>query len=249
MRRSGRSECRQVPNAAGFMRVLIFAATVALILMMGTPSSMARLKEGKVISFKDKKSRTISLPDPVHRGKMPLEEAIAKRESVRNFNATPLKDTEISQLLWAAQGITRSWGGRASPSAGALYPLEIYLVLEDGLFHYNPRHHQLLRLSEEDLRGILASAALGQNCVRNAPATVVISAVFERIERKYGNRGERYVKIEVGHAAQNVLLQAVSLGLGAVPIGAFQDDRVQKALRLPADHVPLYLIPVGHEKR
>lgn len=191
----------------------------------------------------------IQLPKPALQGRMSVEEALVKRESVRHFRTEPITEAQISQLLWAAQGITRHWGGRTSPSAGALFPLEAYLVLRDGFFHYIPQDHQLIRLSDQNLLGALASAALGQHCVKEAPAVILIAAVYERIERKYGNRGERYVKVEAGHAAQNVLLQAVSLGLGAVPVGAFDDSRVQKILNLPIHHAPLYLIPVGHEKK
>ena len=188
------------------------------------------------------------LPKPEIRGAMSLEETLAKRESVRNFSSEPLTLSEISQLLWAGQGITRSWGGRAGPSAGALYPLELYIVLPDGVFHYIHQRHQLVRLSEHRIFDTLARAALGQGCIQDAPAVIIITAVYERIERKYGGRGERYVKIEVGHAAQNILLQAVSLGLGAVPVGAFYDEQVKTILKLPSDHQPLYLIPVGHER-
>lgn len=191
----------------------------------------------------------IQLPKPVLRGGMSIEETLAKRESIRNFTPEVLTPSAISQILWAAQGITRNWEGRTAPSAGALYPLELYLVLKEGFFHYIPRNHQLIRISEQSLIEDLASAALGQQCIRESPAVVVITAVFERIERKYGRRGEHYVKLEAGHAAQNILLQAVSLGLGAVPVGAFYDDRIQKVLNLPVNHEPLYLIPLGHIKK
>jgi SagB-type dehydrogenase family enzyme len=190
----------------------------------------------------------IKLPAPVHKGSMSLEETLKKRESVRDFSSQPLKPEELSQLLWALQGATREWGGRTAPSAGALFPLEIYVVLREGVFHYRQKDHQLVRIMNRDLRAGLAEAALGQDCIRAAPAVFVIAAVYERVSRKYGGRAERYVKMEAGHAAQNLLLQAVSLGLGAVPVGAFQDDRVQKALNLPADHLPLYLIPAGRKR-
>jgi SagB-type dehydrogenase family enzyme len=112
-----------------------------------------------------------------------------------------------------------------------------------------PRTHQLTRVSDQYLIDDLSSAALGQECVRGSPAIVVITSVYERMERKYGRRGERYVKIEAGHAAQSIHLQAVSLGLGSVPMGAFNDDQVQKVLNLPANHEPLYLIPLRHIKK
>lgn len=190
----------------------------------------------------------IRLPAPLLKGDMSLEEALSKRESVREFSSLPLKPEELSQLLWAMQGKTRKWGGRTAPSAGALYPLEIYVVLPEGVFHYQQKDHRLIRTMNRDLRNTLANAALGQNCIWKAPAVFVVTAVYERVARKYSGRAERYVKMEAGHAAQNLLLQAVSLGLGAVPVGAFQDDRVQRVLNLPADHEPLYLIPAGRKR-
>ena len=194
------------------------------------------------------KEKTLQLPVPALSGGRSLEEAISGRQSVRAFSPKPLMPREISQILWAAQGLTRKWGGRAAPSAGALYPLEVYLATPDGFFLYRPEPHGLSRLSDANLLQDLCSAALGQECVREAPAVVVITAVYERTARKYGSRAERYVMMEAGHAAQNVLLQAAAIGLGAVPVGAFHDGRVQKTLGLPADHRPLYLIPVGHPK-
>ncbi|MCX5834209.1 MAG: SagB/ThcOx family dehydrogenase [Deltaproteobacteria bacterium] len=192
--------------------------------------------------------KVIQLPRPVHTGKMSLEETILRRESVRDFTSKPLTLQEFSQLLWAAQGITRKWGGRAAPSAGALYPLEVYLVTAEGFFHYLPARHHMIPLSDRNLLKDLCHAALGQSCTREAPAVIVLTAVHERTSGKYGPRAERYIAMEAGHAAQNILLQATALGLGALPVGAFYDDRVQKALGLPGDHQPLYLIPVGHPR-
>lgn len=190
----------------------------------------------------------IDLPAPSNTGAMSLEETMSNRESVRHFSAEPLTLSELSQLLWSAQGITRHWGARTVPSAGALFPLEIYVVFKEGVFHYAPENHRLSRKSGKDIRGRLSSAALGQDSIRQAPAVFIIAAVYERTSRKYGNRAERYVKMEAGHAGQNVLLQATALGLGAVPIGAFHDDRVRQALELPDHHEPLYVIPVGRKR-
>jgi SagB-type dehydrogenase family enzyme len=158
-----------------------------------------------------------------------------------------LSREEISQLLWAAQGITDPSGKRTAPSAGALYPLELYVATGDGFHHYRPAEHVLRVVNESDLRPALHGAALQQSAVLDAPAVFVVTAVYSRTEAKYGaQRSPRYVHLEAGHAAQNILLQAVALGLGAVPIGAFYDDQVQAALDLPDEHAPLYLIPVGH---
>ncbi|MCS6907229.1 MAG: SagB/ThcOx family dehydrogenase [Anaerolineales bacterium] len=189
----------------------------------------------------------IQLPPPQLEGKMSLEEALAKRRSVRQFRPDPLSIDQISQLCWALQGITHPSGFRTAPSAGALYPLEVYVVLPEGVYHYRPQGHTLTRWQEGDLRAALHAVALRQDAVLQAAAVFVITAVYERTEAKYGKqRSPRYVHMEAGHAAQNLLLQAVALGLGSVPIGAFYDDGVQEALKLPADHRPLYLLPVGH---
>jgi len=191
----------------------------------------------------------ISLPEPKLKRTMSLEEAIQRRRSKRSYISQELTLEEISQLLWSVQGITDERRGfRAAPSAGALYPLEIYLVKADGLYRYIPDGHRIKRLSEKDLRRPLAQAALWQGFVAQAPIDIVICAVYERVTSKYGKRGVRYTDIEVGHAAQNLHLQAIVLGLGSVPIGAFDDDAVKKVLSLPKDHQPLYIIPVGHVK-
>ncbi|MBS1253036.1 MAG: hypothetical protein MAG451_02081 [Anaerolineales bacterium] len=160
-----------------------------------------------------------------------------------------LAERELSQLVWALQGITHPAGYRTAPSAGALYPLEVYVATIDGLYHYEPQGHQLSRHSDADVRPNIYQAALQQDAITEAPAVFVIAAVYERTARKYGaERSPRYVHLEAGHAAQNLLLQAVALDLGAVPIGAFYDSQIQEVLSLPADHQPLYLIPVGHPR-
>lgn len=192
---------------------------------------------------------TVRLPAPAQKGRLSFEEALARRRSVREFVPQPLTDQELSQLLWAAQGITDAAGHRTAPSAGALYPLELYVATASGFYQYEPRGHQLHRRSERDLRPTIFRAALEQESIMQAPAVFVIAAVYERTMRKYGEaRSPRYVHLEAGHAAQNLLLEAVALGLGTVPLGAFYDARVQKALALPGDHEPLYLIPVGHPR-
>jgi SagB-type dehydrogenase family enzyme len=192
-------------------------------------------------------SETIKLPPPRLDSEVSLEETLALRRSVRSFTTEALTLDEISQLCWAAQGITRKDRGfRTAPSAGALYPLELYLVTPDGLYHYDPGAHELTVLSTEYLRGKLADAALRQSAVYSGSCIFVITAVYARTSKKYGDRARQYVHMEVGHAAQNLLLQAVALGLGGVPIGAFYDDQVADVLSLPKDHKPLMIIPVGH---
>ncbi len=192
---------------------------------------------------------TISLPQPDLTGPVSVEEAMAKRRSVRSYDKRPLKQKEIAHLLWAAQGVTASWGGRTAPSAGALYPLEVYIAvngvegLPAGVYSYEPKGHRLRQIRSGDVRDALSQAALGQRCVRDAPAIIVISAVYERTTRKYGPRGRRYVYMEVGYASQNVYLQCEALGLGTVAVGAFDDDKVKRILG--EDPEPLLLMPVG----
>jgi SagB-type dehydrogenase family enzyme len=189
---------------------------------------------------------TIQLPRPARSGVVSLEEALSQRRSTREFAPGPLSERQLSQLLWAAQGITGSEGYRTAPSAGALYPLEIYVVLPAGFYHYGPARHRLDRISADDLRLVLYHAALEQDAIREAEAVFVMTAVYERTAQKYGTaRGPRYVHLEAGHAAQNLILEAIALGLGAVTMGAFHDAEVQKALALPRNHEPLYLIPAG----
>jgi SagB-type dehydrogenase family enzyme len=186
------------------------------------------------------------LPQPSLTGHLSLEEALVQRRSVRTFKDAPLTSAELGQLLWAAQGITSERGFRTAPSAGALYPLELYVATAEGVFHYFPQPHHLEVVRVQDARLPLYQAALRQESVRQAPAVFIVTAVYERTAAKYGAvRSPRYVHLEAGHAAQNLLLEAVALGLGAVPIGAFEDETVQATLGLPPDHEPLYLIPVG----
>ncbi|RLA84987.1 MAG: nitroreductase [Deltaproteobacteria bacterium] len=196
----------------------------------------------------------LKLPAPQLRGDLSLEEVLSHRRSVRSFRKEGLTLKEISQLLWAAQGITDPRGFRTAPSAGALYPLEVYLVvgkaegLGSGVYHYLPKGHKLVKVKEGDVRSALCRAALGQPWVGEAPVVFCIAAEYERTTAKYGPRGIRYVHLEAGHAAQNLCLQAVSLGLGSVTVGAFGDQEVQRILGLPQRHRPLYLIPVGKRR-
>jgi SagB-type dehydrogenase family enzyme len=202
---------------------------------------------------KENDQRTL-LPPVESKGELSVEEAIQVRRSVREFGRGRLDLADVSQLLWSAQGVTGKGGFRAAPSAGALYPLELYLVVGDieglsaGVYWYRPEAHELIHLASGDLRKRLASAALGQSCVRRAPAVLVIAGVYKRTTGKYGQRGRRYVHMEVGHAAQNVYLQAAARGLGTVLVGAFDDEEVQDVLGLPPDHEPLGLMPVGRKR-
>jgi SagB-type dehydrogenase family enzyme len=192
-------------------------------------------------------TQSIQLPDPRMKGTVSIEETLVLRRSVRHFTDQPLTHDEISQLLWSTQGLRGGRIRRTAPSAGALYPLELYAVMQEGIFHYDPASHSMALFREGDVRGDLCRASLNQEFIQEAPLTVAITAVYERIAVKYGQaRGPRYVYMEVGHAAQNLALQAVALGLGSVPVGAFEDDEVHRVLGVPQDHEPLYLLPVGH---
>lgn len=200
-------------------------------------------------SSKEAARETIELPAPHLKGELSLEEALARRRSVREFTEEGLSLEEIGQLLWAAQGITDPAGLRTAPSAGALYPLELYIATPQGMYHYEPGSHRLTLQAPGDSRPALYAAAYRQEAILQAPAVIVIAGVYARTAQKYGaERSPRYVHLEAGHAAQNVLLQAVALELRAVPIGAFDDESVRRALGLKIDQQPLYLIPVGNPK-
>ena len=189
----------------------------------------------------------IVLPKPDTTGRMSLEQALANRRSVRSYAERDLTLAQVGQIAWAAQGITRPGSGyRTSPSAGALYPMDLYLVTKGGVYRYVPARHELKPHRAGDMRGRLAQASLGQRCVARAPLSVVIAAVHDRVTKKYGPRGVMYAHIEAGHIAQNIHLQAVTLTLGSVPVGAFRPEQVKELLGLPQDHEPVYIIPVGH---
>ena len=193
----------------------------------------------------------VELPAPRLDGAVALERALSTRRSVREYAKRPLPLADLAQLVWAAQGVTSPRGFRTAPSAGALYPLEIFVVagnvegLGAGAYRYRPRDHRLERHAEGDLRKALSRAALEQDWVAEAPAIVVVAGVYERSRRKYGRRAPRYVHMEVGHASQNLYLQAEALGLGTCAVGAFRDRELANALRLPSNMVPLLVHPVG----
>ncbi|MBM4447490.1 MAG: SagB/ThcOx family dehydrogenase [Chloroflexi bacterium] len=195
----------------------------------------------------------MKLPPPNPRGKISVAEAISKRRSVRRFRAQPLSLAQLSQLLWSAQGITGTGGRRAAPSAGATYPLEIFVaigehgieILAAGIYHYDVDNHSLSLHLSGDLRQKLADTALGQSFIANCPVDMVVCALHPRTAYRYGKRGQRYVHMEVGHVGQNVALQAVVLGLATVMVGAFEDEDVRKVLKLEEQIKPLYIIPIG----
>jgi SagB-type dehydrogenase family enzyme len=193
----------------------------------------------------------IKLPAPQHRGLVSVERALATRRSIRNYNNMPLELEEASQLLWSAQGISNSRGYRTAPSAGALYPLEVYAAignvkdLEAGIYKYITREHALMVTAAGDIRQDICRAALHQSYIAAAPVVLLLCTMNAGVMNKYGERGMRYVFMEVGHAAQNVCLQAVALGLGTAVIGAFRDSDVKAVAHMAENENPAYIITVG----
>lgn len=196
----------------------------------------------------------IKLPEPARRGTVSVEEALQARRSVRAYADTPLTLTQLGQILWAAQGITAANGHRTAPSAGATYPLELYVVvgnvtgLPAGVYKYRPQGHELVPHLGGDQRAALARAAVRQGWVTQAPATLAITAVPERTRSRYGDRTDRFVAIEVGHVGQNVYLEAASLGLGTVMAGAITDDSVAAVLKLDPAERPMAVMPIGNAR-
>ncbi len=204
----------------------------------------------------------IKLPPPQLKGKVSLEETILSRRSIRRYRREPLELSQLSQVLWSAQGITGTRGFRAAPSAGATYPLELFVFvgkqgvivseakqapeeLQAGIYHYEAASHSLILHKPADLRPDLAKAALDQGFIIDAPVDIVVCSLYHRTSYRYGRRGERYVHIEVGHVGENIHLQVVALGLATVEVGAFHDEEVRAVLRVDEQIRPLYIMPVG----
>ncbi len=201
-------------------------------------------------------AQEIKLPSANKRSNVSFEEAIYKWSATRRFSNKPLTLKQISQLLWSAFGTTVdgvSSATRVFPSAGGIYPLELYVVvgnvenLSPGVYKYNYKSHSLIQVREGDLREELSSAALNQFFIKQAPVSFVWTAKYGKMFY-YGERGKtRYIHIDLGHSAQNLTIQATVLGLGTVQIGAFDDDKVKKLLSLPNDETPVYIMPVGYK--
>jgi len=190
---------------------------------------------------------SIELTEPRLKGSKSLEECIFERVSVRSFKDKEIEIEKISQILWAGQG--KKGYKKTVPSAGATYPLELYVTIKGkGFFHYNSNKNLLELKKDGDFGKDLAQASLDQMFIYEAPINIIICADFNRTCDHYGKRGERYVYMEIGHCAQNIELEAVALGLASVPIGAFHDEYVKKVLDLPKSFEPLYIIPIGYQK-
>lgn len=236
----------------------LYAMVIAIVVVTALALSFSLLilyKPAELVETMQKREvgERIKLPEPDYANETSVEAALLRRRSIRAYSGEEVTLEEVSQLLWAAQGLTAPWGGRTAPSAGALYPLELYLVVGDvkgmdnGVYSYRPKEHALKKVADGDVRAELAAAALGQECVKEAAIDLVFTAVYERTTAKYGERGIRYVHIEVGHAAQNVYLQADSLDLGTVVVGAFMDREVKRVVHAGAQEEPLYIMPVGRK--
>ena len=197
----------------------------------------------------------VQLPQPETDGEVALERAIARRRSRRSFAGEGLSLEQAGQVLWSAQGITDG-NFRAAPSAGATYPLELFVVvgedsvegLQTGIYNYRPQDHSLEQVLEGDVRGRLARAALNQQFVAQAPMSIVIAADYARTTGRYGERGVRYVHMEVGHAGGNIYLQCEALGLATVAVGAFDDQEVEEITGISGRFDALYIMPVGYER-
>lgn len=249
MEYSTRLRSRRRPNG---MKLLLTGIVPLAMAISG--HSLLSPAQGEAMGMKAtpaSATATVQLPQPRLDSGTSVEKALLTRRSVRDYRDEPLTLAEIGQLLWAAQGVTTPGGFRTAPSAGALYPLELYLVagntrdLAPGIYRYHPRNHSLTSLLPGDRRGELCAAALNQAAIRKAPVSLVFSALFARTTGKYGERGIRYVHMDHGHAAENVYLQAVALNLGTVVIGAFDDGAVKRVIAMPPEEKPLSIMPVG----
>lgn len=237
--------------------LLITFIFTGAIMLLRQPQTINKININSVVMTDEK---IIQLPQPKFYSDISIEEALLKRRSVRRFTQEPLTLEEISQLFWAAQGITLrpdNKKGRTAPSAGATYPLEIYLAvresngkagvvgLKPGVYRFLIKEFELKRVLEDDIHLKLSAAALGQEWIAQAPINIIIGAVYERTTAKYGERGVKYVHMEVGHVGQNISLQAISLNLGTVVVGAFKSEEVKKVVNMAENVVPLYIMPVG----
>ncbi|MCK4359094.1 MAG: SagB/ThcOx family dehydrogenase [Candidatus Cloacimonetes bacterium] len=228
-------------------------------LVVKVQKTLDKLEQG--LPIKHNSLAIIELPEPAYDSDTSIEKALKERRSIRKYKDKPLSLSEISQILWAAYGITKPikdapaflrGGLKTAPSAGALYPLEIYVVagnvtdLPAGVYKYKPEGHKLIKIADGDKRTELYKASLNQDWVKEAPASIIYSAVFSRTTDIYGKRGqERYVCMDLGHSAENVYLQAVSLNIGTVAIGAFYDTKVKVVVNMTKEEEPLYIMPIG----
>jgi SagB-type dehydrogenase family enzyme len=237
-----------------FLTLAGVAFTILFRLVTPTDGSQSEPTEESMNNINETQDHgnLVSLPPPRSKGNLSLEETLLGRRSIRQFSTGALSIGDLSQLLWSAQGITNEMGFRTAPSAGATFPLEIFIManqvsgLRKGIYHYNPFDNTLELIHEKDVSSDVARVSYSQSMIHEAGAVIVFGAVFERTTQRYDERGIRYVYNEIGHASQNVHLQAVSLGLGTVVVGAFRDEEVEQILGLDPQIRVLYMMPVGH---
>jgi SagB-type dehydrogenase family enzyme len=217
--------------------------------------SLRKSMAGTADGTNGRRERQMNLPKPRLTGDVSVEQAIKHRRTIRSYLSKSLTLEQLSQIFWAAQGITEDRGyKRSAPSGGALYPMDIYAIVGDngvqglkaGIYHYDPHNHSAVLIVEGDFRKDVARTALSQMWMASAPLNLVITSEYRRITRKYGARGERYAMIEAGHIGQNIFLQAEALGLRAGIVGAFHDDDIIRVMNIARSHEPLIILPVGY---
>jgi len=240
----------------GHILSVLLSVSIVLYVVLSLYTPLTEVGNGVSVLLDE-----VLLPLPTKTTSMTVEESILMRKSIREWLSKPLTIEQLSMILWAAQGVVedyRGWLRRAAPSAGATYPLEVYVVvgsnsvlvedgkyLQAGVYKYDFRRHSMRLVVSGDRRLALWEASLHQDWVRDAPVSLVICAVYERTTSRYGERGIRYVLLEAGHVGQNIYLMATALGLGTVAIGAFYDDEVSKTISAAKNEKPLYIFPVG----
>ena len=236
-------------NARLLNYLLMILITITILILSGCGNS----DEKASAELAPISAEVIQLPEPRFESEVSLEESLLNRRSIRNFSNEPVTLKEVSQLLWATQGITDSSGHRTAPSAVALYPLSIYVVvgnvpeIVNGVYVYEPQNHSMIRLIDGDARDALATAAMGQASIRHGAISFVVTVDYGKMTARFADKGERFGTLEAGHAAQNLCLQATALDLALVTAGAIYDDQVASVVDLPDNFTPLYVIPVGRK--
>jgi len=232
-----------------FRKYVLILITFVLLLFSGCGNA----DDKTAAELAPDSSEVIKLPEPRYDSEVSLEESLLNRRSTRSYSDESVTLQEVSQLLWAAQGITDDSGHRTAPSAVALYPLTIYVVagnvpeIMDGVYTYEPEEHSIKRIIDGDIRKELATAAMGQASVRQGVVSFIVTVDYSIVMSRFGDKGERFGTLEAGHVAQNLCLQATALDLGLVTAGAIYDDQVADVLNLPENLTPLYVIPVGRK--
>ena len=218
-------------------RLAILAIVLACFATLGLGQRRTRTSPQKIIQ----------LTDPNLTGNLAFEAALAKRRSVRQFSSQALTRSQIGQLAWAGQGVTdRQRGLRTAPSAGAIYPIELFFATADGVYAYRPTEHSLLEISQQDIRGNLARTTAAPEPVTTAGCAIIVAGSSRKLASQFGKNSRTFLALEAGHVAQNIQLQAVCLGLGSVAIPGLDTAAVRKVCRMSRDSEPLYVICVGY---